>query len=111
MMKRGSSTPWWDVLEEMTDGRTNRIDAYAILEYFRPLHDWLRKQNLTTAGTEAINDDDWQCEGFLDRRNSKVKSYETRSNEIFNTANQKTIFSKYVLLFSLLVSITLKISL
>lgn len=86
MMKRGSSLPWWDVLYEMTDGRTNRIDAQAILEYFRPLHDWLRQQNLTAAESNEISDNDWRCEDFLDRKASKVKSYETRLAEIANTA-------------------------
>lgn len=79
-MQKGSSIPWSDVLYELTDGRTNKIDPDAILLYFKPLQDWLLKQNLTSV--------DWQCERFLDRKSSGVKSYETRLNEITNGSNR-----------------------
>ena len=39
MMQAGRSRPWPDVLEEMTGGR--KMDASAIVEYFRPLEKWL----------------------------------------------------------------------
>ncbi|NOZ00305.1 MAG: M2 family metallopeptidase [Deltaproteobacteria bacterium] len=43
MMKMGLSRPWPDALEALTGER--RMDASAILEYFQPLHDWLKEQN------------------------------------------------------------------
>ncbi len=43
MMKMGLSKPWPEALKALT-GET-RMDASAILDYFKPLHDWLKKQN------------------------------------------------------------------
>ncbi|XP_043597026.1 angiotensin-converting enzyme-like [Bombus pyrosoma] len=41
----GSSRSWKDVVRQMTRGRTNRMDASAILRYFEPLNKWLKRQN------------------------------------------------------------------
>jgi hypothetical protein len=38
-LQAGSSKPWPDTLEEMTGSR--KIDAGPMLEYFKPLNDWL----------------------------------------------------------------------
>lgn len=43
MLEMGSSKPWPDALEAMTGSR--QMDASAILEYFKPLEDWLVKHN------------------------------------------------------------------
>ncbi|MEZ4399001.1 MAG: M2 family metallopeptidase [Kofleriaceae bacterium] len=43
MLAMGASKPWPDALEALTGQR--EIDASAILEYFAPLHDWLKEQN------------------------------------------------------------------
>lgn len=43
MMKMGLSRPWPEAMEAMTGKR--RMDASAIIEYFQPLHDWLKEQN------------------------------------------------------------------
>lgn len=43
MMKLGASKPWPDALEVMTGQRN--MDASAILEYFKPLEDWLIIKN------------------------------------------------------------------
>ncbi len=43
MMKMGLSRPWPEALEAMTGER--QMDATAILDYFKPLHDWLKEQN------------------------------------------------------------------
>ena len=39
MLQAGSSKPWPDTLEAMTGSR--KMDASAVLEYFKPLSDWL----------------------------------------------------------------------
>lgn len=39
----GSSKPWPDAMEVMTGQR--KMDASAILEYFKPLHNWLEAKN------------------------------------------------------------------
>ncbi|XP_046742982.1 angiotensin-converting enzyme-like isoform X2 [Diprion similis] len=41
----GSSRNWKDTIREMTRGRTDRLDAGAMLRYFEPLAQWLRRQN------------------------------------------------------------------
>jgi len=42
LLASGSSTPWPDVLEEMTGLR--KMDAGAMIDYFAPLSDWLEEQ-------------------------------------------------------------------
>ncbi|XP_065156187.1 angiotensin-converting enzyme-like [Atheta coriaria] len=46
LMEKGSSLPWADTLYQAT-GET-RISGAALREYFRPLEDWLRNENLRT---------------------------------------------------------------
>lgn len=41
----GSSMTWPDIIRQMTRGRTNRIDAGAILRYFQPLAQFLKRHN------------------------------------------------------------------
>ena len=43
MLKLGSSKPWEDAMEAITGQR--EMDASAIVEYFKPLNDWLTEQN------------------------------------------------------------------
>jgi len=43
MLALGRSRPWQDALEKLTG--TRRMDASAIVEYFEPLMQWLRRQN------------------------------------------------------------------
>lgn len=43
-MEKGSSMPWQETLEQAIG--ENRLDGSALREYFRPLEDWLRTENL-----------------------------------------------------------------
>ena len=43
MMALGASRPWPEALALLTGER--QMDATALLEYFAPLHDWLKQQN------------------------------------------------------------------
>jgi peptidyl-dipeptidase A len=43
MLAKGASQPWQDTLHELTG--TRQMDGSALIEYFRPLQDWLREQN------------------------------------------------------------------
>lgn len=43
MMEMGASRPWPEALKVLTG--EDRMDATAILEYFAPLHAWLKQQN------------------------------------------------------------------
>ena len=67
-MRKGNSIPWPEILETLTDGRTDRINPESILEYFKPLYLWLKKQNLT--------DTNWDCDNYIDNKRRLVKSYD-----------------------------------
>lgn len=43
MLKFGRSRPWPEAMEEITGQRD--MDAGPLLEYFRPLYDWLKVEN------------------------------------------------------------------
>lgn len=43
MLELGASLPWQDAMKVLTG--TRQISASALLEYFRPLRDWLEKDN------------------------------------------------------------------
>jgi len=45
MLRLGSSVSWRDAMKVITKGKTDKMDASAILEYFKPLNDWLKEQN------------------------------------------------------------------
>ncbi|CAF4813116.1 unnamed protein product [Pieris macdunnoughi] len=46
MLKLGSSRPWPDAMEALTGQRN--MDASGVMEYFQPLHDWLKAENERT---------------------------------------------------------------
>ncbi|XP_061711504.1 angiotensin-converting enzyme-like isoform X2 [Cydia pomonella] len=46
MLKMGSSHPWPDAMEALTGQREMKADG--LLEYFKPLHEWLQKENERT---------------------------------------------------------------
>jgi hypothetical protein len=41
----GASEHWSNALMMITDGAESAVSADAILEYFKPLEDWLRREN------------------------------------------------------------------
>ncbi|XP_075971289.1 angiotensin-converting enzyme-like isoform X2 [Anticarsia gemmatalis] len=46
MLQLGSSKPWPDAMEALTG--TRNMEASGVLEYFKPLHDWLKAENERT---------------------------------------------------------------
>lgn len=44
MLEMGVSKPWQEALEAMTG--SNKMDATAVLDYFKPVQQWLDKQNI-----------------------------------------------------------------
>lgn len=46
MLQLGSSKPWPDAMEQMTKQRY--MDPAGLLEYFKPLIDWLTEENKKT---------------------------------------------------------------
>ena len=58
MLKAGSSKPWPEILMEMTN--QSKMSAGPILEYFKPLENWLDEiisQNNITVGWKSTIDD------------------------------------------------------
>ncbi|KAJ9595075.1 hypothetical protein L9F63_013640, partial [Diploptera punctata] len=45
VLSAGSSRPWAEVIRIMTRGRTDKLDARPLLEYFKPLSMWLNVEN------------------------------------------------------------------
>lgn len=45
-MEKGASQPWAQALFEATG--EDKLDGQALREYFRPLEQWLRSENLRT---------------------------------------------------------------
>lgn len=60
MLKMGSAKPWQDAMEALTGQRA--MDAQGVLEYFQPLHDWLKEENKRTGE-------------FIGWEDSKVRKY------------------------------------
>lgn len=46
MLAMGSSKPWPEALQAITNGKSRKMEARAILRYFEPLHQWLIKYNM-----------------------------------------------------------------
>jgi ABC-type long-subunit fatty acid transport system fused permease/ATPase subunit len=53
-LKLGSSRHWQDALEVMTGER--QLGGSAILEYFQPLHEFLKKENSNAGNGTSISD-------------------------------------------------------
>ena len=45
ILRMGSSKPWPQVIHVLTRGKTNRMEAGPLLDYFQPLMDYLTEQN------------------------------------------------------------------
>lgn len=48
MLRMGSSKPWGEALQTLTrgtSGETDKLRATALLDYFKPLQDWLTEEN------------------------------------------------------------------
>ncbi len=45
MMAMGTSRPWSEALQALGGAGETKMDATAILDYFKPLHAWLKTQN------------------------------------------------------------------
>ncbi|KOX80236.1 Angiotensin-converting enzyme [Melipona quadrifasciata] len=69
-MERGSSIPWQETLREATG--EDRLDASALREYFRPLEDWLRTENLRTGDIVGWSYDGDYCKRSIETAGLQV---------------------------------------
>ncbi|XP_055997291.1 uncharacterized protein LOC130047084 isoform X2 [Ostrea edulis] len=86
LLKQGSSKPWPDVMKELTG--QSKMDVSAILEYFKPLHNWLKEQNKGEKKGWETN-----CNTFNSGQLFApwLKNYEGEAKKVFNH-RMKTLF-------------------
>lgn len=70
IMSKGASQPWQEVLQE-TLGE-GRLDGAALREYFAPLEEWLRLENLRTNEYVGWNYDGDYCKRSIETANLQV---------------------------------------
>lgn len=69
-MEKGSSDTWQNVLQDVLG--ESRLDASAIREYFRPLEEWLRNENLRTGEVLGWRYDGDYCKHSIETANLQV---------------------------------------
>ncbi|XP_062576365.1 uncharacterized protein LOC134238260 [Saccostrea cucullata] len=86
LLKAGSSKPWPEIMRELTG--QSKMDVSAILEYFKPLHVWLKEQNKGEMKGWEKN-----CNRFTYGQlfSFWLKNYEDRAQTEFHN-NMKAIF-------------------
>ncbi|CAK9795063.1 Angiotensin-converting enzyme-like protein Ace3 [Anthophora plagiata] len=95
IMERGSSTPWQETLQEAIGEGT--LDASALREYFRPLEDWLRTENLRTGDVVG-----WSYDGDYCKRSIETAGLQVYGSGFYNdasTINSRTILPGIVTIF------------
>ncbi|TMW41821.1 hypothetical protein DOY81_013099, partial [Sarcophaga bullata] len=70
IMSKGASQPWQEVLQESLG--EGRLDGSALREYFAPLEEWLRLENLRTNEYVGWNYDGDYCKRSIDTANLQV---------------------------------------
>ncbi|KAL3837175.1 hypothetical protein ACJMK2_022550 [Sinanodonta woodiana] len=63
MLKMGASRPWGEAMSKITNGTDDKLSALPLLEYFKPLVDWLEKNNKQY--NETVGWDLNKCPNFL----------------------------------------------
>lgn len=69
-MSKGASQPWQEILEEALG--EGRLDGSALREYFAPLEEWLRLENLRTNEYVGWNYDGDYCKRSIETANLQV---------------------------------------
>lgn len=91
-MEKGSSLPWSDILFQATG--ESKLDGSAMREYFSPLEEWLRNENLRTQ--EFVG---WVYDGDYCKQSIETAGLQVYGG-FYNTANIKHVsfFALYCLL-------------
>lgn len=96
MMRSGSSKPWPEVLQETLG--TNKMDAGALMDYFKPITTWLEQQNKQTEETLGWPEFNWMPpvpEGYpsdiADKKTDETQAkkflaeYNSTAEKVWNT--------------------------
>lgn len=70
MMEKGASQPWQEVLQEVLG--EGRLDGSALREYFKPLEEWLRQENLRNQEFVGWMYDGDYCKHSIETANLQV---------------------------------------
>ncbi|CAD7085519.1 unnamed protein product [Hermetia illucens] len=70
LMEKGASEPWQKVLSDVTG--EGRLNGNALREYFRPLEEWLRNENLRNQEFVGWNYDGDYCKHSIETANLQV---------------------------------------
>lgn len=70
MMQKGASQPWQEVLQEVLG--EGRLDGSALREYFKPLEEWLRQENLRNQEFVGWRYDGDYCKHSIETANLQV---------------------------------------
>lgn len=99
-MSKGSSQPWQEILSQALG--ESRLDGNALREYFAPLEEWLRLENLRTNEYVGWNYDGDYCKRSIETANLQV------FGGYYNSGTQFRHFygNKYFLVMFILVFIT-----
>lgn len=84
LMERGSSIPWRDTLGEAIG--ESRLDGSALREYFRPLEDWLRTENLRTG--EVVG---WSYDGDFCKRSIETAGLQVYGSGFYNSGTSISV--------------------
>ncbi|EFN73272.1 Angiotensin-converting enzyme, somatic isoform [Camponotus floridanus] len=85
-MEKGSSIPWQETLREATGEA--RLDGSALREYFRPLEDWLRTENLRTG--EIVG---WSYDGDFCKRSIETAGLQVYGSGFYNGGSASSYVS------------------
>lgn len=81
-MEKGSSQPWREILQEVIGDA--RLDGTALREYFRPLEEWLRQENLRNNEYVGwIYDGDYCKSRYVPTNNNKTKYKRKMKQDFF----------------------------
>ncbi|GAB1865613.1 Angiotensin-converting enzyme, somatic isoform [Camponotus japonicus] len=86
LMEKGSSIPWQETLREATG--ESRLDGSALREYFRPLEDWLRSENLRTG--EIVG---WSYDGDFCKRSIETAGLQVYGSGFYNGGSASSYVS------------------
>lgn len=99
-MEKGSSLSWSETLFQATG--ESRLDGSAMREYFRPLEDWLRNENLRTQEFVGWVYDGDYCKQSIETAGLQVYGgfYNTASISSSALALVVSLFSLSIFLYS-----------
>ncbi|XP_014300060.1 angiotensin-converting enzyme isoform X2 [Microplitis demolitor] len=96
LMEKGSSRPWQDTLQEAIG--EFRLDGDALREFFRPLEDWLRTENLRNG--EIVG---WSYDGDYCKRSIETAGLQVYGAGFYNSAFSVYQYSSFVITLLLII--------